>query len=122
MIKTVKMISYKRKNSSSDSTKSISLKTFKRSKTVKDQSHLSSFAVKRDYDIFKYQFYDSINSFDVQSVLYSFVKFEDYNRYFLYVNLYLDNVSNVFIFRVRIDDLTISCIIEHFKSFILSKN
>ncbi len=122
MIKTAKTTPRKRKNSPSDPTGSTPPKTPKRSKAVKGQPRLPSSAAKRDYGTSKYQFYDSTNPPDVQPVLHSFVKFGDYNRYSLYVNPYLDNVSDVPTSRVRIDDLTISRIIEHFKPFILSKN
>jgi len=86
------------------------------------QPRLPSSAAKRDYDTFKYQVYDSINPPNVERVLHPFVKFEDHNDYSLYINPYLDDVSDVPTSCVRIDDLIISRTIEHFKPFILHQN
>jgi len=93
MIKTVKKIFCKHKFFFNDLIKSTTFKTFKRLKSIINESHFSFFVVKRDYDIFKYQVYDSINSFNVQCIFYSFIKFEDYNDYSLYINFYFNDVN-----------------------------
>jgi len=86
------------------------------------QPRLPSSAAKRDYGTSKYQVYDSINPPNVERVLHPFVKFGDYNDYSLYINPYLDDVSDVPTSCVRLDDLTISRVIEKFNPRDLNKN